>query len=67
MELFKDIISIFHLSEAAIAILVLSLTIILGLAFGKINFRGVRFGVAGVTDFFQDIVPEPLKAPVRNF
>lgn len=48
MELFQDIISVFHLSEAAIAILVLSLTIILGLAFGKINFRGVRFGVAGV-------------------
>ena len=48
MALFQDLIKIFHLSDAATAILVLSLTIILGLAFGKINFRGVRFGVAGV-------------------
>jgi len=48
MNFFQDTIQLLHLSEAATAILVLSLTIVLGLAFGKINFRGVRFGVAGV-------------------
>jgi len=48
MNFLKDTIQLLHLSEAATAILVLSLTIVLGLAFGKINFRGVRFGVAGV-------------------
>lgn len=48
MDIFQEIIKIFHLSDAATAILVLSLTVVLGLAFGKINFCGIRFGVAGV-------------------
>lgn len=48
MTILNELIQLLHLSEAATAIFVLSLVIVLGLAFGKINFRGVRFGVAGV-------------------
>ncbi len=48
MIFLNEITKLLHLSEAATAILVVSLVIVLGLAFGKINFFGVRFGVAGV-------------------
>lgn len=48
MNFLHELIEILKLSEAAEAVLVLSITIVLGLAIGQISFRGVRFGVAGV-------------------